>query len=293
LNDALEQFDIKNSDLGRILMTGDLELIVGGGIQSPPEQQAAQVLLLEAMGMAPRNPEVLAAVTEWHLWELEKPQINEDALFFHADLHDRWIDLEPDNSAPRIARAFLYWRMGNRMAAIQECKAALECKDFDNHTRFQQQCVIRACEYSGFGAAPARDRAMGVGTGIMKAFRAVASQLLRSSPTEEAESVAALLDRLAQKIQPDCRTLVQEEAILATRQNCLEYLAKLPVLREKSLLELAKVEKRKAALSDMLNHHRNRGLTEWSEQRWVAFFNRAIEQGEEKAMRYEADMEKR
>ncbi|MDD8051232.1 MAG: hypothetical protein PHG55_07790, partial [Verrucomicrobiota bacterium] len=102
LHQALEQFDIRNSDLGRLLVTGDLELIVGGGVQAPPEHTAAQVMLLEALGMAPDRPEVLATVAEWHLWELEKPQITNDSLYFHTDLYERWTTLEPDNSAPRI-----------------------------------------------------------------------------------------------------------------------------------------------------------------------------------------------
>ncbi|MDD8042464.1 MAG: hypothetical protein PHF14_01405 [Verrucomicrobiota bacterium] len=293
LHQALEQFDIRNSDLGRLLVTGDLELIVGGGVQAPPEHTAAQVMLLEALGMAPDRPEVLATVAEWHLWELEKPQITNDSLYFHTDLYERWTTLEPDNSAPRIGRAFLYWRMGNRMAAIKECQAALECPVFDNHSRFQQQAVIRACEHVGFSAAAARDRALGIGTGVLKAFRALATQLLRGSSSDEAESVAALLNRIAQKLQSDCRSLIQEEAVLSARLFCLEYLARLPILREQAVAEQAVVIRRKEALAELLRLHRNRAIRDWTEDRWVAFFNRALEEGEEKAMRYEASGEKR
>ncbi len=81
--------------------------------------------------------------------------------------------------------------------------------------------------------------------------------------------------------------------MLSARLFCLEYLARLPILREQAVAEQAVVIRRKEALAELLRLHRNRAIRDWTEDRWVAFFNRALEEGEEKAMRYEASGEKR
>ena len=282
---AIERFAIAEADLGRLLRSGSVELMVGGGLQAPPRSEPAQVLLLEALGQAPTRPEVIAAVLEWHFWELEAPPIEADTLEFLTDLVGRWDSAEPQNGAPLVARACVLWHVGNRIAALQACRDALERSAFDNHDRFQRQAVIRACEQVGYGPVAARDRALGSGATLFRAFRGVAAQLLRDMPPNEAPAAARTIDALGARLNARAQTLLQAEAGLATRLLCMNYLTQVPEEAQRAREEQRRLLAERDSLRALLDRHRAAILVAKSEDEWMGFFDRAIAEGEIAAMR--------